>query len=546
MKEFYLNFLKSTSLNGIYFIYSSKNLIRKLCWISVFIGVCLGLVYHLYMLSNRYANFEIQTTLRLDIPQSLPFPSVTVCNLSPIDKSKLTNSTFIKALLALENEEIYDENGEVIKNFRYSNCIRNESAVVSGGEASYNFSVCYYLDNIVNFLKTSNTSDLTDLRDQMQLEWDDFYNGAHSLEDFVVYCTYDHRECGEMYRVDSYYSSRYGRCYTYGNLMDARLKATKPGDKGGGLELVLNVNSENYIGLLTPETGVKVAITDPDLQPLPDVDGILASPGTTTMVALKRKETKRLKAPYKSDCMDSYPDQLIPILAEATLKYSDILCQKACRDLYANKSCGCFESLDTPEAAGVTCTPMFVANEWSCLSKLFRINESNSPYEKFQQENCNCKVACNTVSFDKMISQAPWPTKAHQSVLSRMSKNKKLKALMKSSSEHVRKNLVHIHVFYETFNVDVVEETADYSLTSLFSDVGGITGLYLGMSIVTVFELLECLCTTVKTLLVLKITKWKKELIPSDGPSYLKTIDLRQSSASLINLTFLETRSTRI
>lgn len=526
MKPIFDDFVKTTSLNGIYFVYSSKSLVRKIFWITVFIFAWVGFIYHLTQLSIRYLNYEIQTTTRMYLPSSLPFPAVTVCNLSPVDKSKLEHSHFIQALLLLENVHNNDESNNRMKSMLSENCLCNmtDYKFETLTNTSCNLSVCYF-KMITSFLIESNASDLSDVRDRMLLEFDDYEFGAHAISDFIVSITYDKKDVQDNETIDWYYSNRYGRCYTFGNLKEYRFNTTQPGENGGGLELILNINADNYIGLLSPQTGVKMDITDPDVQPLPDVNGVFLSPGYTTLVELQRKETIRLQAPYTTDCMDQYPQHLVPFLAEATHKYSHILCHKACKDYYTNKTCACTRNMDTPDAAGVTCYPLFHEYQWQCLKPF--VNETNE-YEL----SCGCRVSCNQITFSKVVSQAPWPTQAHKAVLSTVSKNENLKSLFSSHSlDYLRKNLVNVRVFYETFNVDVIEETPDYGLTSFLSDIGGITGLYLGMSLISLYELFEFISSVIRFYFHKYFLEWKRTF-----PSNAWEMDYRPRTASLISL----------
>lgn len=56
-----------------------------------------------------------------------------------------------------------------------------------------------------------------------------------------------------------------------------------------------------------------------------------------------------------------------------------------------------------------------------------------------------------------------------------------------------RRNLMKVTLFYEEFNLRVVKETPAFTLGGYLSDLGGLFGLCLGGSLLTVAEILELL-----------------------------------------------------
>ncbi|KAK5981423.1 hypothetical protein GCK32_014972 [Trichostrongylus colubriformis] len=59
-----------------------------------------------------------------------------------------------------------------------------------------------------------------------------------------------------------------------------------------------------------------------------------------------------------------------------------------------------------------------------------------------------------------------------------------------SCLEWYQKNTLLVEIYYERMNFQVLTESPAYSLVNFVSDVGGQVGLFLGMSIISVIELL--------------------------------------------------------
>ena len=62
------------------------------------------------------------------------------------------------------------------------------------------------------------------------------------------------------------------------------------------------------------------------------------------------------------------------------------------------------------------------------------------------------------------------------------------------TTNYVPKNLAEVHVYMDSNIITYIEERADYEASQLLSDLGGVVGLYVGMTIVSFFELMEMLC----------------------------------------------------
>jgi len=52
-------------------------------------GMAAALIYNVVELTKKYVSYPISVKLSVDHQQELTFPSVTVCNMSPVKKSSL-------------------------------------------------------------------------------------------------------------------------------------------------------------------------------------------------------------------------------------------------------------------------------------------------------------------------------------------------------------------------------------------------------------------------------------------------------------------------
>jgi acid-sensing ion channel 2 len=65
--------------------------------------------------------------------------------------------------------------------------------------------------------------------------------------------------------------------------------------------------------------------------------------------------------------------------------------------------------------------------------------------------------------------------------------------LMQSATNYdfITDNFVRVNVYLSDMEVEIQEQQPSYLLSNLFSDVGGTLGLWVGLSLLTVVELLQ-------------------------------------------------------
>ena len=62
---------------------------KKTFWVLVMLGMAAVLLYNVVELSRKYFSYPISVKLSVDHQQQLMFPTVAICNMSPVKKSSL-------------------------------------------------------------------------------------------------------------------------------------------------------------------------------------------------------------------------------------------------------------------------------------------------------------------------------------------------------------------------------------------------------------------------------------------------------------------------
>ncbi|XP_053805060.1 acid-sensing ion channel 3 isoform X3 [Vidua chalybeata] len=263
-------FAHSSSLHGIshVFAYGAVSL-RRVLWGGFFLG-SLGLL--LLVCAERVAYFlTYPHVTKLDevAARNLTFPAITICNLNEFRFSKITRNDMyhVGELLALLNER-----------YEISNPQLAEPHVLAALRDKANFK---------NFKAKP-------------FSMAEFYNRTgHDLADMLLQCSF--RGTGCTARNFTVIFTRLGKCYTFNPGGPGReVLTTLQGGSGNGLELMLNVQQEEYLPVWgdTDETsfevGVKVQIHSQDEPPFIDQLGFGVAPGFQTFVSCQQQRPDRV------------------------------------------------------------------------------------------------------------------------------------------------------------------------------------------------------------------------------------------------------------
>lgn len=89
-------FCSRTTAHGICQISSSPTIIRKYFWASIFLIAFSISVVLIKGLVKLYLSYPVKTDVDVVLEDSLPFPSVTVCNYNQFHRSRLKNDSMMK------------------------------------------------------------------------------------------------------------------------------------------------------------------------------------------------------------------------------------------------------------------------------------------------------------------------------------------------------------------------------------------------------------------------------------------------------------------
>ncbi|XP_077982690.1 uncharacterized protein LOC144437595 [Glandiceps talaboti] len=338
------------------------------------------------------------------------------------------------------------------------------------------------------FLTFSSSPDYSDLRNVLKLSKEELAKYGHQAEDMILQCSFEDIACNAS---DFYVfqNDNYGNCFTFNSWQltgHSRRSSMRPGSKYG-LKLTLFIEQDEYIPLYGQEAGVRVLIHQPDIIPFPEDEAITVAPGLKTSIGLRRDMVQSPDAPY-TNCTNH--KKFSSIFGNG-YNYSDLACHKSKVHEYILRECGC---VDTIYVEGPMCQILY-EDEEMCRQLM----------QFFYQRgllSSDCKEPCKDVQYSKTLSQAQWPSNKHVGGVQKVIRafNDKVRNAV-VDKESLRDNLLRLEVYYDELNYQKITKVPAYLIEELLGDIGGLLGLYIGLSLITVVEFLELFVTAFRYLI---------------------------------------------
>ncbi|ROT82256.1 putative acid-sensing ion channel 4-like [Penaeus vannamei] len=249
----------------------------------------------------------------------------------------------------------------------------------------------------------------------------------------------------------------------------------------GGITLIMKTEVGDYPGSgLAESTGFLVQVHYRYENPNAFHSGFLVSPGTETRVVLTVHKTERQPKPYSSQCVSSWNETgFEPLLFYSTENfkpsyenYSKEECSHMCSHRKVMQLCRCYQSSERINFNTKDLDVCMTKEEGNCASKV--------DYELLpdKEKDCNCRPECSLFGFDSRVSTAPFPTPNYRS------------AFMNKYNFTDGQEATKLVVYFSSMEVEVQREEPRYKdYAALLSALGGVLGLYLGLSLLVIAEL---------------------------------------------------------
>jgi hypothetical protein len=427
-------------------IFSSKNFFVKLIWIVYFLVTTSLCAYFIYMYIAEYLRFKVSSQMYWINRNKLDFPVITLCKY-------------------FENNNYTD-----LANQLYQNISKGDTDVDNSYLIRYESRKLAYRQLIHEIFNHSQQT--------------------IPINSFLILCSYGGKNCYNEF--ENFYDFYHGYCYSFNT---ARTKYSVQTGSLNGLRLQFYIDETSSINTtFSIENGFKIFINRKIDNLNLFTDGIQLAPGFMTNIALSKYTLIQVPFPY-SDCinnlnsLDSYNSILYKKVFSYNNAYDYYNCKLLCFQKYLGSICKCqsllsrqffYDNMRECESHDETCA----LDAWLNFSNnLDIINE------------CECPVKCISVSYTSTNSISDFPTKFYaENILSQFPLMiARFTDKSKMTYENIRKRVIAINVYYDEIKEALIKNEIKMSSFDLFSCIGGILSLFVGINIITFIEFFEIL-----------------------------------------------------
>ncbi|CAF3287705.1 unnamed protein product [Rotaria sp. Silwood2] len=462
IREFALN----TSTHGLPGMARSESKHNCIFWTLSFFIFAAIMIYFVTQSITNYFQYPTQTSVSIFVERSQVFPAVTFCNYAPARYDLL-----IKPFL------------------NYTNSI---NATNTNDTTTFTVEQAILLRQ---FLQVQLNTD------QSMIEY--FF----SLDTMLIECLYNDRYCTAKDFI-AFLSSTYGRCYTF----NAKTKTTNgsdikyTNDNGGSGKLILRLYAQShlYVPLISEDVsaGMVAMIHDNTQLPLIDVAGLVLAPGRRHKLGYKKKTYQFLSSPY-TDCTTKIPLAMKAMFNEyegADYAYSQGVCYTLCTQAYIYQECGCVSpnewsarSIVLPGTNTIIQAPLCNATSTCFSTAAVRISKTTSIWDQFCSD---CLQECSTAGFTVTSSSIAAPSVQYAYATKTFLESLSVPLPTNWTTNwlnEVQNNFISLEVVCESTQVENYTQQASLSSVDVLSNVGGQTGLWIGISFLSVMEFIEML-----------------------------------------------------
>ena len=425
--------MDSITIHGLPRVFSSRSWISKTCWSVVFISACVILSYALYGRVLTYQEKKTLVKIEKTRGKQMNYPVMHIC----------------------DTDMPADAASMDLKEFP-KNCTQD-----SGNGTKRPTKL--FLDGCKMFMHEVNFS-----------------------------CEYDFRtKC--QFPKHFTPAKHYYQCFTFnkdGSLIQSM------SERNNGVNLLIFKNStkaEQFSYGLSPlkemKRGLVIQVNPPgEHMGYSSEKVIYLVPGFRTEISLKKKVFRRLPKPFQSQCTSKTSiKQIIGGI------YTEKNCLSSCLFNTIYETCGDV----IQEARGFMPPEEYPKTKKFINDTIFYNCVFSDVYLKTNYIDCDCPVPCNETVYQPKVSQRPW----RQASLTTQVRGEVARFLKlpfdQVNLEFFNKYMIHLNVYYEDFTTETVVEEELYSRASLLSDFGGLMGLLVGASTISMMEIIWLLIETV-------------------------------------------------
>jgi hypothetical protein len=430
-------------------IFQYDNVLVRVIFVFILLVFLCGTFLLLVRALFDYFSYDVVSQIRIYDEATLTYPVITICDANPFTSKEAEEIL----------KEFKIEEANLYQGFNPENLL--------GDPAIQSLTSKFFLYLSYGMYKAF------ELNDEKKQKL------SNSLKSSIKFCTFDNEPC-EKNDFVWYFSYLYGNCFMF-NSNTSQLKKTKMSGSLYGLVLLLgNLTSQNKYPT-SYASGLKVFVTNTSFLAQSSQQKLVE---TSKFTSIEIRKTIAYREPYPySQCKDlsDFKSELHDQLKKSVGKYRQTYCFELCLQRLIILKCKCFLFV-FPSFDNQNFKPCFTLNDSSCYFEV--IMKASSKLE----EKCilECPLECDYVRYDLSSSALNFPNEEFFKIL----KNSSNEYAVMSIDEFKQKYLL-LNVFYVNKEYTEMKEIPKISLIDLVSNLGGVVGVFLGLSIFTLIEIME-------------------------------------------------------
>ena len=451
--------LTNEMLHSILIILNTPHLALK-AFLFIFILLANALAsYTTVTLIATYLDYSVTTNSRVIYNPPVEYPKIKICNSNQFT----TKYAFNFLNLVNKREKIYDENN--LTNLSY---IQKR-----------------YLMNKLRFIASEILTNMPDTEKQKI---------SHNLDDVLIACKFNYKPCASEDFLWNY-DGTLGNCFNFNTGYGEKgqkieLKKSSISGRNFGLQLEFYVNYYEGLTLFnsfTSTSGMIIRIDNASHVNDNGLNTVRTSPGFDTHIGLNREFRFSLPKPYSLCLSNSFDSDLFRLIAQSSFDYSRDFCFKQCIQQLLIRDCNCTFSMFTSLFDSDKCESLEKTN---CALKYY-----SSVYleKKFLQDYCQpkCPLECNSTKLTFSLSFNELNPHSYTEFIRSKFSSDFIKREI--DWQTAKSSIVSLNIFYETLAYTMLTESPQMDIVTLIASIGGNLGLFLGMSLFSLSELVTTL-----------------------------------------------------
>lgn len=454
IKERVLDVAETSTLHGLSHIVNARTKLKSNLWLA-FLLLSTTLFAALSTKNiTEYFSWPVTTNVRFINEKEIEFPGVVICNTSPF---------------------VTEQGAKFLVEFA-RNYTGNDTLGLKETKALLmEYNVRYTAASLVNFIYSKSSKMKFGL----------------TYENFIIDCKFAGAPC---------HSSNWTWFYTYWNgncfLFNSTAGKTKSVNIEYGLSVELFTGLDETIPFFQKSSGFQVFIFNSKkyLKTEYYIPRTAIKPGSEVNIEIKRRFIHKLPRPY-SECdidlrtatIDSVDSELYREIFLSNYSYEQFNCLHRAYRRKVFKDCKCVVELsdDVREEAKMCSTK----EEQACrisIEQSFQIKKFDGIFDD------QCPLECNINELDMRLSTESFPSFQYGKYLLKNNINFK-RPNRTYDLVDVRKSVARVNFYFTKLGHEILEEKESMTLVNLLANMGGILGVFLGMSLLTLIEGLQLL-----------------------------------------------------